>query len=146
MSPVVPVHEFDPSRASEYRARSDFAKTAILVPLADSGAEVTLRAPFGREVMCGDFYIVASPDGAYGAAQAEFEAAHVEVAPNRWVKRTSVDAYRTEERCLIETHLADGTHEASVVADEGDWIVRQSSGEVMAVKHHAFRERYEASD
>lgn len=144
MRTKVPVHRFDPVRAEEYRARADFTKTAILVPVADPGATVTIRAPFGEEVMQGAFYIVASSDGPYGAARAEFEAMHEEVAPQRWVKRSSVLAYRAEERCLIETHLADGTHEASVLAEDGDWIVRQSTGEVMAIKPHTFELRYEA--
>ncbi|HSF84692.1 MAG TPA: hypothetical protein VLG28_03410 [Acidimicrobiia bacterium] len=62
------------------------------------------------------------------------------------MKRSGVLAYRAEERCLIETHLADGLHEGSVVADPGNWIVRQLNGEVMVVKPHTFELRYEAGD
>lgn len=142
----VPVHEFEPERANEFQPRQDVVKTAILVRLANPDDTVTLKAPFGDEVMKGEFYVVASEEGSYGAARAEFEAAHTEVAPNRWVKRSSVHAYQAEEQCLIETRLDDGTHETSVVAEPGDWIVRQATGEVMAVKPKAFEERYESTE
>jgi hypothetical protein len=139
----VPLHEFDEARAAEYRARSDFTKTAILLRLADPEALVTIQAPFGPEVMKGEFYVVASPDGSYGAARSEFEAYHEEVEPWRWMKTASVEAYPVGERCRIETVLADGTHETSVVAEPGQWIVRHRGGEVTVVKADTFAERYE---
>ena len=143
MDESLPIHTFDPSKAASYRPRADFVKTAILVPVADPAARTTLAAPFGEEVMEGDFYIVASENGPYGAARAEFEAAHTEVEPNRWVKSTPVLAYRANERCVIETHLADGIHETTVIADAGDWIFRQATGEVMTTPPATFAERYE---
>lgn len=142
----VPIHEFDELRAMPFRSRSDFVKTAILLHLADPDAVVEVKAPFGREVMKGDFYLVSSAEGSYGAAKKEFEAGHVEVAPDRWVKRSLVMAYRATEICRVDTILADGTHEVTVEAQTGDWIVRQALGEVMVVKPNAFADRYEPAD
>ena len=142
----LPTHTFDPSAAKSYRPRPNFVKTAILVPVADRKNRTTLAAPFGEEVMEGAFYIVASDSGPYGAARAEFEAAHTEIEPSRWVKSTPVLAYRAAERCVIETHLADGTHETTVIANEGDWILQQATGEVMTTPHATFAERYEPAE
>jgi hypothetical protein len=139
-------HEFDETRARRYRTRSSFVKTAILVRLVDPSDTVTIRAPFGPEGMRGEFYIVASEEGSYGASRTEFEDSHIEVEPNRWVKHATVDAYEATEACRVDTHLADGTHEASVEVRPGDWIVRQPAGEVMALDPAAFALRYEAAD
>ena len=141
----VHLHRFDDGRAAEYRPRSNFVKTAILVRLADPDAVVTIRAPFGPEVMRGEFYAVASEDGSYGAARTEFEGSHIEVEPHRWVKRSTMLAYRTAESCRVETWLSDGTHEATVDAKPGDWIVRHPGGEVTVVKPHTFAARYETN-
>lgn len=137
-------HQFDEDRASEYMPRRDLIKTAILLRQADPDALVTIQAPFGPEVMKGDFYVVASPDGAYGAARAEFEASHIEIAPQRWIKQARVLAYQATEACLVETLLADGTLEGTVAARSGDWIVRQATGEVMVIEPERFAERYES--
>ncbi len=142
----IPLHQFDEARAQQYSASSTFTKTAILVPVADPEAKVTIDAPFGLEVMKGEFYVVASPEGPYGAAKVEFEAAHVEVEPNRWQKRGTVLAYKTTARCRVETWLADGTHETTVDAEPGDWIVRQPAGEVIVVEPKSFATRYEPVD
>lgn len=129
-----------------YRPRTTFTKTAILVPVADPETMLTIRAPFGTEIMKGEFYIVASPSGSYGAAKKEFEADHIEVAPSQWQKQVSVMAYQATERCRVETRLADGTEEASVIADPGDWIVRHPAGEVTVALPDDFAERYEPSE
>jgi hypothetical protein len=137
-----PVHEFNEEHAKEFEPRSSYVKTAILVELANPDATVTIRAPFGAEVMKGAFYIVASPQGSYGAARAEFEDTHVEVEPCRWVKRARVQAYQTAKPCRVETWLADGTHEGTVDAKPGDWIVKQDGGEVMVLTDNDFAARY----
>ncbi len=137
-------HRFDEARASEYMPRRDLVKTAILLRQADPDALVTIQAPFGPEVMKGDFYVVASPDGAYGAARVEFEASHIEIGPQRWIKQSRVLAYQTTEACLVETLLADGTLEGTVEAHPRDWIVRQAAGEVMVIEPERFAERYES--
>lgn len=62
------------------------------------------------------------------------------------MKHAAVSAYQVDERCLVETHLADGTHEASVIAEPGDWIVRHLNGEVTVAKPHTFEQRYEVSN
>jgi hypothetical protein len=134
---------FDETRAAEYRPRGGFVKTAILLQLADDEAEVTVQTPFGLQTAKGAFYVVAEEGSSYCAARAEFEATHDELSPNQWVKRAVVRAYVADEHCRIETWLADGTHEASVDAGPGDWIVRQLTGEVMVVGDDEFIERYE---
>lgn len=139
----LPLHVYDEARANEYRPRQAFVKTAILLRLADDEADVTVETPFGPETVRGEFYVVAEGNASYCASRAEFEAMHEELAPNQWVKRSAVRAYVADERFLVETRLADGTLEATVVAESGDWIVQQQTGEVMVVGADEFQERYE---
>jgi len=136
-------HRFDEARARPFRPRDGVVKTAILVQLADPTATTVIEAPFGTEVMRGSFYVVADEGGSYGAAKAEFEQNHVEIASNRWEKRSNVLAYQADACWRVETHLADGTHESTVDARPGDWIIRQATGEVMVVTADAFAKRYE---
>jgi hypothetical protein len=116
------------------------------VPIADPEAVTTIEAPFGTEVAKGPFYIVASKSGSYAIARTEFEADHEQVSPSEWRKRAAVSAYRSDEPCRVETRLADGTHETTVDAQAGDWIVRHDGGEVTVVAPEAFDERYEPAD
>jgi dTDP-4-dehydrorhamnose reductase len=92
--------------------------------------------------MRGDFYVVAEGTNTYGASRSEFEATHKQVAPNRWIKRESVLAYQATERCKVQTMLGEQV-ESDVVAEVGDWIVRQPAGELIVVKSAEFSERYE---
>lgn len=142
MSKLRPRHEFDPAHAAEFRSKSAFVKTAVLLELAEADVEVRIAASFGGQRMRGDFYVVANGDGSYGASRAEFEQTHEQVGPNQWVKLGGVQAYRVAEPCDVETRLADGTPETIVSAEPGDWIVRQASGEVMVLEPSAFAERY----
>ena len=103
----LPAHTFDDDRADQFRPRASFAKTALLVRIADTQDEVILRAPFGSQTMRGDFYVVAEGTGTYGASRSEFEATHKQVAPNRWIKRESVLAYQATERWRVQTTLGE---------------------------------------
>jgi hypothetical protein len=134
-------HRFDETRARRYRPRDDFAKTAVLVPMADPRAETVIDTAFGQQRFIGSFYVVADDDASYGATRREFEATHRAVGPNRWVKRSPVLAYRIAEACLVETVIGDHV-EGSVRARPGDWIVRQHTGETMVIDDGAFVERY----
>ncbi len=135
-----PEHRFDPDLATEFRPRPDFAKTAILVePVADT---TVLRTSFGEQSLSGSFYVIADGEGSYGAAKEEFEAGHELVGPGRWVKRSPIWAYRASAPTTVVTRIAD-IDESSVVATPGDWIVRQSTGEVMVVTPAEFEARYE---
>lgn len=142
MSDAAPRHDFDAAKATSYRPKGEFVKTAILLALAYGANEVEVAASFGVQRMHGDFYVVASGDGSYAASRAEFEQTHERVGANRWVKRAGIEAYRAVDRCEVETCLADGTSEVIVTAEPGDWIVRQATGEVMVVKPSAFDARY----
>ncbi len=134
-------HEFDRARARRFRPREGVVKTAIL--LRPAGTEkVTIQAPFGEQEMHGPFYVVASEEGSYGAAQAEFERAHRQVGPHRWERVEPVLAYQTDERTTVVTTV-DDHDESTVEAEPGDWIVQQPSGEVMVLKPSDFDARYE---
>ncbi len=138
-----PEHRFDPDLATDFRPRPGFTKTAILV---EPVAEITvLRTSFGKQSFSGPFYVVADGEGSYGAAQDEFEAGHELIEPFRWVKRSPIRAYRADTPTIVATRIAD-SEESSVVAAPGDWIVQQSTGEVMVVKPAEFDERYEPFD
>ena len=136
------VHAFEESRAERFVSVGAFEKTAILLQPVDDEAETCIRAPFGEQNLKGAFYLVAEGGGSYGASREEFERSHERLGPATWRKRESVMAYRTEEPCRVETRV--GNHrEATVTARPGDWIVRQQTGEVMAITPEAFAERYE---
>lgn len=138
-----PEYQFDPNLATEFRPRPDFAKTAILVePVAET---TVLRTSFGEQSLSGPFYVIADGRSSYGAAQREFEAGHELVSPGRWVKRSPIRAYRASTTPTVITHIADNV-ESSVVAMPGDWIVQQSTGEVMVVTPAEFEARYELAD
>jgi hypothetical protein len=138
----LPVARFESDRARVYRPSPKFAKTAILVDVADPAAVTTLRTSFGEQHMRGAFYIVANGDDSYGAAQEEFEGSHIALGSNRWLKRGNVLAYRSKDSCVVHTEI-DDHNEASVEARPGDWIVRQASGELMVVTEDEFTARYE---
>lgn len=140
-----PAHVFEPSAAVRYRPNPAFAKTAILVEPTDPDAATVIRSPFGEQTLRGAFYVVAEGTGSYGASRQEFETTHEAVGPNRWVKRESVLAYPSTESCLVETHVGE-THETTVLARPGDWIVRQSAEEVMVVSSEEFSARYIEAD
>jgi hypothetical protein len=103
---------------------------------------VTIRAPFGEQQMHGPFYVVAGEEGSYGAARAEFEQAHRQVGPQEWVRCEPILAYQTAGRCAVVTTIG-GQDESTVIAEPGDWIVRQPAGEVMAITPSAFAVRYD---
>lgn len=138
-----PEHVFDPERATTYRARSEFVKTAILVEPVASSTE--LQTAFGEQRLAGSFYIVADGDSSYGAARAEFEAAHENVGDCRWVKRSTVLAYTADTSTTVVTRVA-GEVEGTVVAEPGDWIVQQATGEVMVITPEEFESRYQSVD
>lgn len=137
-----PIHEFDDARAGDYAPAAHFVKTAILVTVADERATTVLRTSFGEQTMIGPFYVVAEDDESYGAARTEFEATHERAGITTWRKVGRVRAYQVDEACTVETWIADG-HESSVEARPGDWVVRQATGELMAITAAAFAERYE---
>ena len=134
-------HTFRPDLADRYKPRATFTKTAILVKTVDPDATTTIQATFGQQTLRGSFYVVAEGDDSYGASRQEFERTHEQVGPNQWTKRESVLAYRATEPCQVETYVSD-THEATVLAKPGDWIVQQTTGEVMIIEAGAFAERY----
>ena len=113
----------------------------MLVEPSNPGARTSIRTPFGEQRFVGAFYVVAEGDGSYGATREEFEQTHKEVGANRWMKTTPVLAYRTDVSCVVDTVVA-GHLEVSATAEPGDWIVRQSTGEVMVVRGDEFEERY----
>ena len=141
MAHTVTQIEFDTTRASRFRPRDRFVKTAILLVPAGPGP-VTIRAPFADQQMHGPFYVVAGPDGSYGATRDEFEQSHRQVGPQQWLKVQPVLAYRATEPGTVVTSIG-GQEESRVDARPGDWIVQQSSGEVMALTPSAFDLRYE---
>lgn len=57
------------------------------------------------------------------------------------MKTAPVSAYRTDVSCVVDTVIG-GNLEVTVTAQPGDWIVRQSTGEVMVVRGDEFHERY----
>jgi hypothetical protein len=136
-----PVHEFDPDRARHYLPKPTHVKTAILVDVPDD-AITSISAPFGPQQLRGPFYVVAEGSRSYGAAKAQFEAAHRSLGDHRWVKTRPVLAYRAGSDCTVRTEV-DGHAESVVVATATDWIVRQATGEVMVVGQEDFEERYE---
>ncbi len=133
--------QFDENRARSYRPRDDFAKVAVLVEPSDPGAQTRIRTPFGDQRFIGAFYVVAEGDGSYGATRDEFEQTHKEVAANQWTKTSPVLAYRTDVSCVVDT-VVGGHLEVTVTAQPGDWLIRQTTGEVMVVRDHDFEERY----
>ena len=143
MGSETPTQAFDANRARRFRPNAAFAKTAILVELADDEAATVLKAPFGEQTLQGAFYLVAEGEGSYGAARAEFERIHEQIGPNQWAKRESVRGYQATERCMVETYVG-AVHEATVSAQPGDWIVQQATGEVMVITPGEFAARYEA--
>jgi hypothetical protein len=137
--------QFDEHRARSYHPREGFAKVAVLVEPSDPGAQTLIRTPFGEQRFIGAFYVVAEGDGSYGAARDEFEQTHEEVGANRWMKTAPVSAYRTAVSCVVDT-VVDGHLEVTVTAQPGDWIVRQSTGEMMVIRANQFEERYVSND
>lgn len=133
--------QFDENRAGSYRPRDGFAKMAVLVEPSDPGAQTLIRTPFGDQRFIGAFYVVAEGDGSYGATRDEFEQTHKEVAANQWTKTAPVLAYRIDVSCVVDT-VVGGRLEVTVTAQPGDWLIRQSTGEVMVVRGHDFEERY----
>lgn len=140
-----PPHGFDAQQARPFVANPEFTKTAILIETADGDSLTVLATPFGEQKLKGSFYAVAEGSESYGASQTEFEQNNEQVAPNQWVKRGEVRAYRTNQKCEITTEI-DGEQETTVVANPGDWIVRQATGEVMVIKPAQFAERYVAKE
>jgi hypothetical protein len=135
-------HEFDPDRAVEYEPVASYIKTAILVDVAATRSTTVLRTSFGeQQTMVGPFYIVAEGEASYGAARAEFERTHVRVDSCRWRKTDRVRAYQVDATCIVETRIGAG-RETVVAGNPGDWIVRQSTGEVMVITDEAFHDRY----
>jgi hypothetical protein len=134
-------HPFDTARATRFRPRQGFEKTAVLVDLADPQATTVLTTPFGEQRMTGAFYVVAEGDASYGAARQEFEESHSAVGANRWVKSSVVTAYRSDVACAVDTVVGDRL-ETTVHARPGDWIVRQDTGELMVLGPSEFAERY----
>jgi hypothetical protein len=114
---------------------------AVLVEPDDPATQTSVRASFGEQRFLGAFYLVAGGDGLYGAARDEFEQTHEAVGANRWRKTTPVSAYQIDVSRAVDT-LIDGHLEVTVVAQPGDWIVRQSTGEVMVLRGGEFAERY----
>ena len=139
--PNRPPHEFDDARATDYVPAPNFVKTAILVDVADDRATTVIRSTFGQQVMNGAFYVVADDGASYGAARSEFEGSHERTGPNRWRKIGRVRAYQVVEECTVETWIAN-SRESTVEAFPGDWIVRQATGELMALTPDAFHARY----
>lgn len=135
------MQRFDEARADRFRPRPSFAKTALLVEVAEPDDVTTIEAPFGRQTFRGPFYVVADGDRTYGAARDEFEASHRRLDDGRWEKTASVLAYRTGDRCTVETRVGEQL-EATTTAEPGDWIVRQPGGEVMVVRPDEFEARY----
>lgn len=136
-------HRFDDSRARRFVPRDGVEKTAVLVRTVDPDAETVIETRFGAQRLLGPFYAVAEGDTSYGAARREFEATHRAVGPSRWVKSAPVLAYRSDERCVVET-VIEGHVEGTVNTRPGDWIVQQHTGELMVIDDAAFRERYVA--
>ena len=136
-----PVHRFDDARASRYRPRDGFVKTAVLIEPADPAARTVIHTRFGDQSLIGAFYVVAEGAGSYGAARREFEVSHAQVGPNRWVKSAPVHAYQIEEECVVAT-VVDDHLEGTVTARPGDWIVRQRTEELMVLGVDEFAERY----
>lgn len=141
MDSDLPPCPFDDARAGRYRPRDGFVKTAILVEPADADAVTVIATSFGEQRLTGAFYIVAEGDGSYGSARHEFESSHTRVGTNRWVKDARVDAYQTDDECVVDT-VVDDRRESSVTAQPGDWIMRQQTGEVMVLRPTEFAERY----
>lgn len=134
-------HQFDETRAGSFVPRDGFEKAAVLVEPTDPGSQTLIRTRFGEQRFTGAFYIVAEGDGSYGAARHEFEQTHKVVGANRWAKTAPVLAYRTDVSCVVDT-VVDGQLEVTATAQPGDWIVRQSTGEVMVVRGDEFDKRY----
>jgi hypothetical protein len=134
-------HQFDETRADSYVPRDGFEKVAVLIEPADPEAQTLIRTRFGEQRFTGAFYVVAEGDGSYGATRDEFEQTHETVGANRWAKTAPVLAYRTDVSCVVDT-VVDGQLEVTVTAQPGDWIVRQSTGEVMVVRGDEFDKRY----
>lgn len=141
MAPGTTLHEFDDDRAAPYQPDRSFVKTAIALEPVPPDATTVIRTSFGEQTFRGRFYLVAEGDESYGAAPAEFERAHRMTAPNQWVKIEPVRAYQATEACLIETFIGS-LSETKVIAQPGDWIVKQPTGEVMVVEATAFDSRY----
>lgn len=136
-----PLHRFDPTRAARYEPKATMVKTAILVDVVDPGAITVISTPFGEQRLKGPFYIVEEGERSYGAAAREFTELHQAVGPNQWIKVENVLGYQVEDRSAVETFV-DDLHETTVVAEPGDWIVEQATGEVMVVKPESFARRY----
>lgn len=121
-------------------------KTAIFVDIADPEAVTVITTPFGEQRLKGPFYIVEEGDRSYGAGAAEFTGTHRPLGRNQWLKFETVLGYRIDEQAAVETIVGDNHHETTVVAEPGDWIIQQMTGELMVLKPSAFEERYVAED
>ncbi len=140
-----PLHEFDADLASRFEPTAASSKIAVLLEIAEADSITVIEAPFGRQELRGPFYVVAEGDRSYGAARQEFEQTHRPVGRNRWLKIAPVLAYRAAGTWRVETHIA-ATHETTVVARPGDWIVKQATGEVMVLEPEGFSERYQPAE
>lgn len=60
-------------------------------------------------------------------------------------KQALVRARRVKDDERVETTLADGTHETSNIAHEGDWVVTNPAGEEYVVPAGEFDARYDAT-
>lgn len=145
MTSPPPEHTFDETRARRYEPRDDHVKTAVLVDVVDPEAVTVIRASFGEQTMRGPFYAVSEGDGSYGASRDEFERAHDRLSATSWQKSAPVLAYRADTTSCVHTDVG-GIREASITARPGDWIVRQTSGEVMVITADAFEARYRPGD
>lgn len=144
--PSVPEVRFDNALGMSIYPRPAL-KEAVLVsiPRAQDGSELPTviwaewEAP---QVFYGDYYgIVGIVDGRkviiYGSAKEQWEHMHTQVQPGFWVKTAVPTAYQATGPCRIVTLIPDKNgdiREANYVLDKGDWIVRQSGGEVQHVK------------
>lgn len=123
-----------------FKPNPDNAKTAVLcTPVT---FPVVIEATWGPQTLNTPFYLVAEGDGSYGAAQFEFEHKHVCVGPNRWVADLSVQARPAVPGEIVNTVTTSGGAEATAVAVEGDWVVRQPTGEEQIVRGDVFARSY----
>ena len=147
--PLEPLITFDESKAHEYRPLKKALKTAVRI---DQPAEDVIRVNPSFEstqpqLVHGPAYAVADEDSSYLVPVAEFTTTHRRTANDalKWEKVASVWAYQAEVPGRLETYKADGVFETAQMVKQGDWIVRQVTGEVQMIPEDRFEDLYETA-
>ncbi len=87
-------------------------------------------------------HMVVQCDKPYGIAIAEFDATHVRVGEDLYMKVARVHALQLDAETEVVT-LVGGKEESRSLSPAGTWVVRNPGGEVYPVPDGEFQSKYE---